>query len=94
MGPLLPAVWGHTPATREMKSTVSAIPEASPQKCYGNLKMRYRTLKQFNRKQHFIVPAQTQWAPITLYTLASKLQKQEARFNPYMGLESIYEQNM
>jgi hypothetical protein len=36
----------------------------APKKCYGNLKLRYRTLRQFSRKQHFIVPAQTRWTRV------------------------------
>jgi hypothetical protein len=60
--------------------------------CY----LRYGTLQAISRKQHFIVPAQTQQAHVqrlstpdnkgisTLYNLASKLQKQKSRSNPYM----------
>jgi hypothetical protein len=32
--------------------------------CCRNLKLRYRTLRQFSRNQHFIVPEQTQWTRV------------------------------
>jgi hypothetical protein len=56
--------------------------------------LRYRTLRQFSRKQHFIVPDSGDSCPkiepleqrgLTLYTLASRLQKQKAKPNPHMA---------
>jgi hypothetical protein len=62
--------------------------------CCGNLKLRYGTLRQLSRKERFIVPADSADAcpkaepreqrDLTVYTLASRLQKQKARSNPYM----------
>jgi hypothetical protein len=58
--------------------------------CCRNLKLRYRILRQFSRKQCFIVLAQTQQTHVqtlsserlTLYTLANRLQKQKAKPHP------------
>jgi hypothetical protein len=36
----------------------------SPQKCYRILEQRQRAWRQFSRKQHFIVLAQTQWTQV------------------------------
>jgi hypothetical protein len=42
------------------KSLYPQSRQMSPQKCCGNLNLRYRTLRQFSKKQHFIVLTQTQ----------------------------------
>jgi hypothetical protein len=60
--------------------------------CCGNLKLRYGTLRQFSRKQRFILLAQTQRTCVQRLSpenkgvspFANRLQKQKARFNPYM----------
>jgi hypothetical protein len=61
--------------------------------CYGNLEQRHRTPRVF-RKQYLLagrgsVDSHPKAEPgeqrdLTLYTLASRLQRQKARFNPYM----------
>jgi hypothetical protein len=84
----------HILATREVTNHQLHNPRPAPKKCCGNLKLRYRTLRQFSRKQHFILPADSAdscpkaepWEQkgLTLCTLVSRLQKQKARFNPYV----------
>jgi hypothetical protein len=87
-GGLLPVVWGMHPGDKGGdKSPFPQSQQTDPKKCCWNLKMRYRTLRQFSRKQHFIVLAQTQpqgQRSLTLYTLANRLQKQKAKLNPHM----------
>jgi hypothetical protein len=86
---------GCTPVTREVINHHLQNPGRAPKKYCGNLKLRYGTLRQFSRKQHFNVLEQTQWTRVqslspenrilTLYTLASRLQKQKAKFIPHMA---------
>jgi hypothetical protein len=52
--------------------------------CCWNLKLRYGTLRQFIRKQCFIVPAQTQW------TRAQRLRPENKGVSPYMPLPAGY----
>jgi hypothetical protein len=55
-----------------------------PKKCCRNLKQRYGTLKQFSRKQHFIVSAQTQW------TRVRRLSPENKEVSPYIPLQAGY----
>jgi hypothetical protein len=54
------AWWNLLLATREVTNHHLHNPGQVPKKCRGNLKLRYGTLRQFSRKEHFLVPAQTQ----------------------------------
>jgi hypothetical protein len=53
-------------------------------RCYGNLEQRHRTLRQFSRKQCFIVPAQTQW------TRVQRLSPEIKGGSPYIPLQAGY----
>jgi hypothetical protein len=62
--------------------------------CCRNLELRYWTLKQFSRKQHFIVMAQTQWTRVQRLSPENKrshliypckqVTEAKIRSNPYM----------
>jgi hypothetical protein len=52
--------------------------------CCRNLKLRYRTLRQFTRRQHFIVPAQTQ------QTRVQGLSSENKEVSPYILLQVGY----
>jgi hypothetical protein len=56
----------------------------APKKCCGNLKLRYGTLRQFSRKQCFIVPAQTQ------QTHVHRLSPENKGVSPYVPLQADY----
>jgi hypothetical protein len=56
----------------------------SPTKCCANLKLRYRIVRQFSRKQHFIVPAQTQ------RTHVQWLSPKNKGISPYTPLQADY----
>jgi hypothetical protein len=49
-----------------------------------NLKLRYGTLRQFSRKQHFIVLAQTQ------QTHVQRLSPKNKGVSPYIPLQASY----
>jgi hypothetical protein len=63
--------------------------------CCGNLKLRYGTLRQISRKQHWLCPHRPSilmskgWAPRTkgshLLHPCKQLQKQKTKFNPHMA---------
>jgi hypothetical protein len=57
--------------------------QGSPKKC-GNLKLRYGTLRQFSRKQRFIVSAQTQ------QTRVQRLSPENKVVSPYIPLQTVY----
>jgi hypothetical protein len=50
----------------------------------GISKLRYGTLWQFSRKQHFIVPTQTQW------TCIQRLSPKNKEVSPYIPLQAGY----
>jgi hypothetical protein len=75
---------GHTPATGRCKATISEIPDTSPQKCCGTLKQRHGTLRQFRRKQCFIMLARTQWNWVQRLSLKNK------EVSPYIPLQAGY----
>jgi hypothetical protein len=52
--------------------------------CCRNLKLRNGTLRQFSRKQHFIVLAQTQW------TRVQRLSPENKGVSPYIPLQAGY----
>jgi hypothetical protein len=52
--------------------------------CCGNLKLRYGTLRQFSRKQHFIVLAQTHQTPL------QRLSPENQGVSPYTPLQAGY----
>jgi hypothetical protein len=56
--------------------------------CCWNLKLRYGTLRQFIRKQCFIVPAQTQW------TRVQRLRPENKGVSPYISLPAGYRSRM
>jgi hypothetical protein len=53
-----------------------------PKVCCGNLKLRYGTLRQFTRKQQFIVLAQTQ------QTCVQRLHPENTEVSPYIPLQA------
>jgi hypothetical protein len=59
-------VWCTHPSDKGVDKSPSLKSQqmSSPKKCCGNLKVRYRTLRKFSRKQHFIMMAQTQWTHV------------------------------
>jgi hypothetical protein len=78
--------------TREVTNHHLHNPGQAPKKCCRNLKPRYGTLRQFSRKKHFIVSAQTQQTRVQRLSPENKevspcvpLQA-NARFNPYIWL--------
>jgi hypothetical protein len=72
------------PGNKEGEKPPSPKSLKRPQKCCGILEHRHGTLRHFYSKQHFIVLSQTQKTCVQRLSPASRLQKQEARFNPYM----------
>jgi hypothetical protein len=60
------------------------MPEPLTTQCSRNLKLRYGTLRQFSRQQHFIVPAQTQ------QTHVQKLSPENKEVSPYISLQAGY----
>jgi hypothetical protein len=50
----------------------------------GVCKLRYGTLETISRKQHFIVPAQTQW------TYVQRLSPENKGVSPYVPLQAGY----
>jgi hypothetical protein len=63
---------------------ISTILARSPKKCCRNLKLRYGTLRQFSRKQRFIVPAQIQ------QTHVQRLSPKNKKVTPYIPLQAGY----
>jgi hypothetical protein len=81
-GSLLLAVQGMHPSSKGGEKSLS--PESwqwAPKKCCRNLKMRYRTLRQFSRKQHVIVLAQTH---------VQRLSLKNKGVSPYISLQASY----
>jgi hypothetical protein len=64
--------------------SISTILARIPKKCCRNLKLRYGTLRQFSRKQHFIVPAQIQ------QTHVQRLSPKNKKGTPYIPLQAGY----
>jgi hypothetical protein len=75
---------GHTPVTKEVTNHHLCNPRRAPKKCCGTLKLRYETLRQFSRKQRFVVPAQTQG------TQVQRLSPENKEFSPYIPLQAGY----
>jgi hypothetical protein len=97
--PLLNRIFLHSVYHDLIYCNVLLISWLSLSLCCGNLKLRYRTPRQFSRKEHFILLAQTrdscpkaepqEQRSLILYALASRLQKQK-RSNPYMVTMQFY----
>jgi hypothetical protein len=75
---------GCTPVTREVITYRLHNPGQAPKKCCGNLKLRYGSLRQFSRKQRFIVPAQTQ------QTHVQRLSPENKGVSPCIPLQAAY----
>jgi hypothetical protein len=58
-GSLLLEVWEMYPSDKGGEENTISKSQTIPQKCCRILEQRDRTLKQFHRKQYFIVLAQT-----------------------------------
>jgi hypothetical protein len=81
---LLLVVQGMHPSDKGSDKSQSPQSWTIPKKCCGNLKLRYGTLKQFIRKQHFIVPSQTQQTHI------QSLSPENKGVSPYTCLQAGY----
>jgi hypothetical protein len=67
-----PSSPGNTPEQQGNKLPSPLSWQGAPKKCCRNLKLRYKTLRQFSRKQRFIVPAQTQQICVQRLSLKNK----------------------
>jgi hypothetical protein len=63
---------------------VSTIPCESPRNAAGSCKLRYKTLRQFSRKQCFITPAQIQRTHVQMLCPKNK------GVSPYVHLQAGY----
>jgi hypothetical protein len=75
---------GCSPVTREVTNHHLCNPRLSPKKCHGTLELRYGTLRQFSRKQSFMVPAQTQ------RTCVQRLSPKNKEVSLYTSLQTGY----
>jgi hypothetical protein len=79
---LLPVVGRCTSDKGGDKSPSLQSWQQVPKVCCGNLKLRYGTLRQFTRKQQFIVLAQTQ------QTCVQRLHPENTEVSPYIPLQA------